>query len=59
MERQGLVRCEPMPFDTPTLPLSMTWLSISDSDPAEQWLRNRIQDFMGFESHVPHEAVGA
>jgi len=37
---------EPLPFMTPTLDLSMVWLSINDTDPAERWLRSRLESFM-------------
>jgi LysR family transcriptional activator of mexEF-oprN operon len=37
---------EPLPFITPTLDLSMVWLSINDTDPAERWLRSRLESFM-------------
>jgi len=38
---------EPFPFNTPTLELSMVWLSHADTDPAERWLRSRLESFMG------------
>lgn len=47
MSALGLLRNEPLPFETPGLDLSMTWLSVMDSDPAERWLRERIEAFMG------------
>lgn len=47
MSALGLLRDEPLPFETPGLDLSMTWLSVMDSDPAERWLRERIEAFMG------------
>ncbi|MBD8494325.1 LysR family transcriptional regulator [Pseudomonas syringae] len=47
MSRLGLLRDEPLPFETPGLDLSMTWLSVMDNDPAERWLRERIEAFMG------------
>jgi len=37
---------EPLPFVTPTMELSMVWLSLSDTDPAERWLRGRLEAFM-------------
>ena len=47
MTASGNVFAEPLPFDTPTLDLSMVWLSIMDSDPAERWLRSRLELHMG------------
>lgn len=43
----GNLYVEPLPFDTPALELSMVWLSITDSDPAERWLRSRLEFYMG------------
>jgi LysR family transcriptional activator of mexEF-oprN operon len=43
----GLLYDEPLPFETPGLDLSMTWLSVMDNDPAERWLRGKIEAFMG------------
>ncbi|AOE83206.1 LysR substrate-binding domain-containing protein [Pseudomonas sp. TCU-HL1] len=47
MAASGQLRCEPLPFDSPVLELDMVWLSLLDSDPAESWLRQRLQDLMG------------
>jgi len=47
MAAYGTLFDEPLPFDTPTLDLSMVWLSIMDTDPAERWLRSRLEMFMG------------
>ncbi|RMM96640.1 LysR family transcriptional regulator, partial [Pseudomonas savastanoi] len=47
MSALGLLYDEPLPFPTPGLDLSMTWLRVMDSDPAERWLRSRIEEFMG------------
>ncbi|MNI43922.1 Nodulation protein D 2 [compost metagenome] len=47
MAASGQVFMEPFPFSTPTLELSMVWLSHVDSDPAERWLRSRLEAFMG------------
>jgi LysR family transcriptional activator of mexEF-oprN operon len=47
MAASGLLFDEPLPFDTPPLDLSMVWLSIMDTDPAERWLRARLETFMG------------
>lgn len=41
MSALGLLYDEPLPFPTAGLDLSMTWLSVMDSDPAERWLRSR------------------
>ncbi|MCF8983055.1 LysR family transcriptional regulator [Pseudomonas syringae] len=49
----GLLYDEPLPFPTPGLDLSMTWLSVMDSDPAERWLRSRIEEFMGERQEAP------
>jgi len=46
MAASGLLFDEPLPFPTPTLELSMVWLSINDTDPAERWLRARLESFM-------------
>jgi LysR family transcriptional activator of mexEF-oprN operon len=46
MATSGLLFKEPFPFKTPTLDLSMVWLSHVDSDPAERWLRSRLEQFM-------------
>jgi LysR family transcriptional activator of mexEF-oprN operon len=46
MAASGLLFDEPLPFDTPPLDLSMVWLSIMDTDPAERWLRSRLEAFM-------------
>jgi LysR family transcriptional activator of mexEF-oprN operon len=47
MAAHGNLFDEPLPFDAPTLDLSMVWLSITDTDPAERWLRSRLEAFMG------------
>ncbi|WPO99804.1 LysR substrate-binding domain-containing protein [Pseudomonas sp. HR96] len=47
MAASGMLFDEPLPFDTPPLDLSMVWLSIMDTDPAERWLRSRLEAFMG------------
>ena len=47
MAASGQLFNEPFPFKTPTLDLSMVWLSHVDSDPAERWLRSRLEAFMG------------
>jgi LysR family transcriptional activator of mexEF-oprN operon len=53
MSALGLLYDEPLPFETPGLDLSMTWLSVMDNDPAERWLRGRIEAFMGEQLGVP------
>ncbi|PBQ14659.1 LysR family transcriptional regulator [Pseudomonas congelans] len=53
MSALGLLYDEPLPFPTPGLDLSMTWLSVMDSDPAELWLRSRIEAFMGERQEAP------
>lgn len=52
MAASGSLQCDPLPFDTPALGLDMVWLSVLDSDPAERWLRRRLESLMG-ESEVP------
>lgn len=47
MEAWGNLRAEPLPFESPALELSMVWLSITDTDPAERWLRSRLEQYMG------------
>ena len=44
---------EPFPFKTPTLDLSMVWLSHVDTDPAERWLRSRLEAFMSERPVLP------
>lgn len=46
----GLLRLEPLPFITPALELSMAWLSVMDNDPAERWLRSKLEAYMGDET---------
>ncbi|MBI6909403.1 LysR substrate-binding domain-containing protein [Pseudomonas sp. SIMBA_059] len=46
MAASGQLFCEPFPFETPTLDLSMVWLSHVDTDPAERWMRSRLEAFM-------------
>jgi LysR family transcriptional activator of mexEF-oprN operon len=46
MAASGQLFNEPFPFKTPTLDLSMVWLSHVDTDPAERWLRSRLETFM-------------
>lgn len=53
MSALGLLHDEPMPFETPGLDLSMTWLSVMDNDPAERWMRGRIEAFMGERQAAP------
>ncbi|RMS28782.1 Transcriptional regulator, LysR family [Pseudomonas ficuserectae] len=53
MSALGLLYDEPLPFPTPGLDLSMIWLSVMDSDPAERWLRSRIEEFMGERQEAP------
>ncbi|BBP78709.1 LysR family transcriptional regulator [Pseudomonas gingeri NCPPB 3146 = LMG 5327] len=46
MAASGALFAEPLPFKAPTLDLSMVWLGIVDTDPAERWLRSRLEKFM-------------
>ena len=57
MAKTGLLRGEPLPFITPNLELSMVWLSVMDTDPAERWLRKRLEQFMGDHSTIPPVAL--
>ncbi len=43
----GGVRAEDSPVETPPFELSMAWRGAQDNDPAERWLRSRIQMFVG------------
>ncbi len=47
MAASGQLQCDPLPFDTPALGLDMVWLSVLDNDPAERWLRRRLESLMG------------
>ena len=54
MASTGLLFGEELPFITPNLELSMVWLSVMDTDPAERWLRKRLEEFMGDRSPASH-----
>ena len=43
----GGLRTEPLPLPTPHFELHMVWRGAQDNDPAERWLRSRIQRFCG------------
>lgn len=43
----GGVRAEELPLPTQTFELHMAWRGAQDNDPAERWLRSRIQMFCG------------
>lgn len=47
IQRNGFGTCEPLPFDAPDLELSLTWLSVTDKDPAQVWFREKIQQAVG------------
>jgi LysR family transcriptional activator of mexEF-oprN operon len=53
MTESGLLYGEPLPFVTPMLDLSMVWLSIADTDPAERWLRRKLEQYMGDPHAIP------
>jgi len=53
MVNAGLLYGEPLPFVTPMLDLSMVWLSVMDTDPAERWLRKKLEMFMGDPHAIP------
>lgn len=40
---QGGLRVDDLPVERAPTPLSMVWQSVYDNDPAERWLRSRIQ----------------
>ncbi|MGJ7551520.1 LysR substrate-binding domain-containing protein [Pseudomonas alloputida] len=46
MASWGNLQSETLPFDTVPLELAMVWLSTTDSDPAERWLRGRLEYYM-------------
>jgi LysR family transcriptional activator of mexEF-oprN operon len=43
----GGLRAEPLPFESNTFELHMVWRGAQDNDPAERWLRSRLQMFCG------------
>jgi LysR family transcriptional activator of mexEF-oprN operon len=43
----GGLRAEELPLDAQSFELSMAWRGAQDNDPAERWLRARIQMFFG------------
>jgi LysR family transcriptional regulator, mexEF-oprN operon transcriptional activator len=43
----GGLRTEDLPLETQTFELHMAWRGAQDNDPAERWLRSRIQMFVG------------
>ena len=43
----GGVRTEDLPLEAPSYHLHMAWRGAQDNDPAERWLRSRIQMFCG------------
>ncbi|MBA1200192.1 LysR family transcriptional regulator [Pseudomonas capeferrum] len=53
----GDLRDEPCPFEVPVHELSMVWLSLTDNDPAERWLRNRLEQHMGNLNPAPDPLV--
>lgn len=56
MAASGQLFQEPFLFKTPTLDLSMVWLSHVDTDPAERWLRSRLEAFMSDRDVAPPKA---
>ncbi|WP_110667874.1 LysR family transcriptional regulator [Salinicola halophilus] len=44
---QGGLRVDELPLERAPSPLSMVWQSVHDTDPAERWLRARIQMVLG------------
>lgn len=53
MAASGQLFEEKLPFESPNLDLAMVWLAILDTDPAERWLRSRLEHFMGERSVMP------
>lgn len=48
----GRLRAEPLPFEIATpFELSMAWRGAQDNDPAERWLRSRLQMFIADAEH--------
>ncbi|MES2818269.1 MAG: LysR family transcriptional regulator [Pseudomonadota bacterium] len=43
----GGLRAETLPIEAPSFEMSMAWRGAQDNDPAERWLRSRIQMFIG------------
>ncbi|HEX9448569.1 MAG TPA: LysR substrate-binding domain-containing protein [Dongiaceae bacterium] len=43
----GGLRIDELPLPLPSFELHMAWRGAHDSDPAERWLRNRIEMFVG------------
>ncbi|MCG4453095.1 MULTISPECIES: LysR family transcriptional regulator [unclassified Pseudomonas] len=43
----GGLRAEDLPLETQSFEMSMAWRGAQDNDPAERWLRSRIQMFCG------------
>jgi LysR family transcriptional activator of mexEF-oprN operon len=43
----GGLRAEDLPLETSSFEMSMAWRGAQDNDPAERWLRSRIQMFCG------------
>ena len=43
----GGLRAEELPLDVRSFELHMAWRGAQDNDPAERWLRSRIQMFFG------------
>jgi len=43
----GGLRAEELPLETSSFELHMAWRGAQDNDPAERWLRSRIQMFVG------------
>ncbi|MEN4825659.1 LysR substrate-binding domain-containing protein [Pseudomonas sp. P39-UII1] len=43
----GAVMTEALPFEPDSIELAMVWLSTTDNDPAERWLRGVLEKFMG------------
>lgn len=43
----GGLRAEDLPFESNSFEMSMAWRGAQDNDPAERWLRSRIQMFFG------------
>ena len=45
LQAGGGLRVENLPLPAPSFELHMVWPGVQDTDPAERWLRSRIQMF--------------
>lgn len=52
LSKTGVLHGEPLPFVTPEVDLSMAWLSVMDTDPAERWLRSKLEQYMSYRENT-------